>query len=1255
MHEANRVTRRNERRAILALLLGILASVSSGGQQIGGKSGSGREVVAHIVVENGQPVITNGKMAAIDKGSNDGINEGDLFTLRRSNSTNNVLVVGNIVSVFPAYSLLLIPTDMAGTTIVPTDTFVHFMADESQVRITPQVGHNGHIQTIAFSQDDTLIGTGDSDGIVKVWSVTDGRLRITFKAGVSVVGIQFTSDRKRLITATEDNRNNLKVWSIETGRIITTLIDETALKQYPTQRQNGIALSPAENLLASSSWDGVVRLWSLDTYQLRCKTEKEGPSLYKGIAFSADGKLVLASVTGLGDRGAVFRRIRGWSTNSCKFDHDLDPQPQKEKNFTDIGSLATLAHSNLLASGDDDGTIDLWNVQSAQVVNHYSLHERIISLSSPDNAHWVVYGTGSGRVGIWNFETGNAKTFQPPTDDVVLSVGVSASHGGNLIAWGEDDGNVSIYDISGQRRLWLLQAQPDYITKIVPLADHKNVTTVFNSGKVQVWKVDAGEAAPQVVDTGEIDQDTCVSDKGYALFVEKDRVMIRSLVSSEPPRFVSIGNHSFDEGALKCALFSDGELFALGKANGQVDVWDNRKHTKTTLGEAHDLLFDSAFIEHLEFSPDGTKVAWTDMKARAELWDIATAKNIKTWPQGVPNSTIAFSNQGDHLASSGGFDLFTTVVSSQNNGSIVKLGENWGGNFGGLSFSPDGARLAIAAHNSVAIWDIKSSRIVTVLYNTSLIEALSFMSDGSTVLTASDDSTFSLWNASDGSLLCTFLPIGESDWLAFTPEGFFDGTRASWELVPFHFQSAPLQLYEPEQFFNEFFQPGLLGDVIRTGKSIRDILQKRNDPRADLDIARYKNSHLAQVNIATASPTVSGQISVTVTAIDTGSGVEDCRVFRNESLVHFEHGIPGIAIAPNTRSFPVAIKLGQGINELSAYCFNQDGLRSKEETLEVTNSSPTTIRHAYIVAIGIDTYANGDFNLSYAAPDADDIEKTLSQNLQALGEFQPVPVVLRDTEASKAAVLAALGRLSGEQRVLPRGAPKDIERLAAAGPEDIVVVFFAGHGIGDQGRYYLIPSDLGYQGPREHISASDLEIVKQHSISDEELRQAFENIDARLNVLIVDACESGTALDSADQRPGPMNARGLAQLAYDKGMYVLTAAQSKEAALEAGGNFGHGLLTYALVEEGLKTRDAYTDPSEARLTIRQWFDYAVRRVPELQVKLMENTRGRNLSVVQGEENISDPAKRSLQHPRVFYRREIELHQIFVADARRNPR
>jgi uncharacterized caspase-like protein len=130
-----------------------------------------------------------------------------------------------------------------------------------------------------------------------------------------------------------------------------------------------------------------------------------------------------------------------------------------------------------------------------------------------------------------------------------------------------------------------------------------------------------------------------------------------------------------------------------------------------------------------------------------------------------------------------------------------------------------------------------------------------------------------------------------------------------------------------------------------------------------------------------------------------------------------------------------------------------------------------------------------------------------------------------------------------------------------------------------------------------------------------------------------------------------MNSKGLAQLAYEKGMYILTATQSDQSAIEVE-RFGHGLLTYALVEEGLEQEAADTSPRDGQIELREWFDYAVRRVPELQQRVVADARaaGREVAIVAGDETIRELEKRSLQQPRVFYRREPETQPFVIGKA-----
>jgi hypothetical protein len=122
-----------------------------------------------------------------------------------------------------------------------------------------------------------------------------------------------------------------------------------------------------------------------------------------------------------------------------------------------------------------------------------------------------------------------------------------------------------------------------------------------------------------------------------------------------------------------------------------------------------------------------------------------------------------------------------------------------------------------------------------------------------------------------------------------------------------------------------------------------------------------------------------------------------------------------------------------------------------------------------------------------------------------------------------------------------------------------------------------------------------------------------------------------------------MNSKGLAQLAYEKGMYILTAALSfQEAKADKKIAKGHGYLTYALVEEALKTKVAAN--ADGNVTLRDWVDYAVQRVPRMQQA--EAAERRLFVKRQAGKPTTD--EEEVQTPRVFYRREPDLKPLIVA-------
>jgi uncharacterized caspase-like protein len=118
-------------------------------------------------------------------------------------------------------------------------------------------------------------------------------------------------------------------------------------------------------------------------------------------------------------------------------------------------------------------------------------------------------------------------------------------------------------------------------------------------------------------------------------------------------------------------------------------------------------------------------------------------------------------------------------------------------------------------------------------------------------------------------------------------------------------------------------------------------------------------------------------------------------------------------------------------------------------------------------------------------------------------------------------------------------------------------------------------------------------------ISSAELTQWLRKVDAGQMVMIIDACYAADVANSGQEefKPGPMGDRGLGQLAYDKKMRILAATQAGNVALESD-KLGEGLLTYALVQDGLKLHKADLQ-GVGTITLQEWLQYGEQRVPEL--------------------------------------------------------
>jgi WD40 repeat protein len=752
-------------------------------------------------------------------------------------------------------------------------------------------------------------------------------------------------------------------------------------------------------------------------------------------------------------------------------------------------------------------------------------------------------------------------------------------------------GTVRLWDVAAGREAHTLTADPTLVSQMEFSPDGRRIITLGRE-RVMTWDTGTGRALDPLGDSVPRPPLYVVSDDGRRTVYGIDpqfHLFVADSGSRSPPRKFSAGGP-----VTQLALSSDGHWLATSGC------------TYTTAG-----------------SPTGCSM---------RIWDAGTLKEVRKWNENAFNPAI--SPDGRHLAAQGGAGLPAFQMWDVASGAReLSVGTHYFGTAGSVSaitFSPDSRLVAFSDDQHVIqIWDVAGRKQLTALAgHTNRVGRIVFDRQGR-IISSSHDGTIRLWNAAAGELLVTMVFLEDPrQWLAVTPDGLFDGSPEAWNRILWRFHENTFDVAPVDTFFSEFYYPGLLGEVFggRRPAPPRDIWQlDRRQPIVRLSAA---GSDAGAMQTRRISVRVDVDEARADAAHPAGSGARDIRLFRDGSLVKAWRG-DVLASGGGRVTLEASVPIVAGANRFTAYAFNHDNVKSEDAALSVTGAASLARQGtAYVLAVGVNEYANPTFNLKYAVADAQRFGEEVARQQRLVGRFADVKIIpLMDRDATKANILAAL------------------KRLAGAEPEDFVVLFFAGHGVTDGPRFYMVPHDLGDTGRREALDAEAVKNIARHSISDQELERALEDVDAGHLLLVIDACHSGQALESAEKRQGPMNSKGLAQLAYEKGMYILTAAQSYQAAIELE-RLGHGLLTHALVEAGLAAGGADYAPADGSILLREWLDFSAERVPELQLDELQQPRNLKLVVVNGEENLA-PGKRSLQRPRVFYRRELESQPLVV--------
>jgi WD40 repeat protein len=143
-------------------------------------------------------------------------------------------------------------------------------------------GNASDIVQVALSTSGSLLGTGHTDGAVRLWDAQTRRLLHRFRSqfGKAVLSLAFSPTEPLL--AASDTGGNIVLYNTRTMEVVPP-----PLKAH-TGRVTSLAFTPDGRTLASAGEGGGLKLWHVATHQMAL-TLKGHVGAVKGVAFSRDG------------------------------------------------------------------------------------------------------------------------------------------------------------------------------------------------------------------------------------------------------------------------------------------------------------------------------------------------------------------------------------------------------------------------------------------------------------------------------------------------------------------------------------------------------------------------------------------------------------------------------------------------------------------------------------------------------------------------------------------------------------------------------------------------------------------------------------------------------------------------------------------------------------------------------------------------------------------------------------------------------